>query len=170
MNIDRIVIGYVEAALWSTHNELFDTSLCDNCAERVKKLSKGWGSPYTEELGGCQGDPQGQHDVLNPETHSEMLDGDYGPEDVADETMAEMRGDCIAFLREAEEKHGAELERADITSDQFGHDFWLTRNHHGAGFWDRGLGKLGDDLTKIAQTRGEVSLSVSTTDWKVRSD
>lgn len=36
-----------------------------------------------------------------------------------------------------------------------GHDFWLTRNHHGAGFWDRGLGDLGDRLTMLAQTYGE---------------
>lgn len=27
-----------------------------------------------------------------------------------------------------------------------GHDFWLTRNGHGTGFWDRGLGKLGERL------------------------
>lgn len=36
-----------------------------------------------------------------------------------------------------------------------GHDFWLTRNGHGAGFWDRGLGDLGDRLTTLAQTYGE---------------
>lgn len=36
-----------------------------------------------------------------------------------------------------------------------GHDFWLTRNHHGAGFWDRGLGDLGDRLTTLAQTYDE---------------
>jgi hypothetical protein len=24
-----------------------------------------------------------------------------------------------------------------LSAKQLGHDFWLTRNHHGAGFWDR---------------------------------
>ena len=24
-----------------------------------------------------------------------------------------------------------------VTEGQLGHDLWLTRNHHGAGFWDR---------------------------------
>lgn len=24
-----------------------------------------------------------------------------------------------------------------VTEEQLGHDLWLTRNHHGAGFWDR---------------------------------
>lgn len=32
-----------------------------------------------------------------------------------------------------------------------GHDFYLTRCGHGAGFWDRGLGDLGDRLTKVAK-------------------
>ena len=34
------------------------------------------------------------------------------------------------------------------------HDFALTRNHHGAGFWDRGVGKVGDVLTEAAHTYG----------------
>lgn len=38
--------------------------------------------------------------------------------------------------------------------DRAGHDFWLTRNHHGAGFWDRGLGGLGTKLTQAAQAYG----------------
>lgn len=40
-------------------------------------------------------------------------------------------------------------------ADYFGHDFWLTRNRHGAGFWDRGLGALGDRLTDAAHAYGE---------------
>ncbi len=36
-----------------------------------------------------------------------------------------------------------------------GHDFWFTRNHHGAGFWDRGLGAVGDLLTTTAQLFGQ---------------
>ena len=35
-----------------------------------------------------------------------------------------------------------------------GHDFCLTRNRHGAGFWDRGLGELGDRLTAASQAYG----------------
>ena len=41
---------------------------------------------------------------------------------------------------------------------QLGHDFALTRNHHGAGFWDRGLGDLGINLTDIAQSYGSVDV------------
>ena len=38
------------------------------------------------------------------------------------------------------------------TYSRLGHDFWLTRNHHGVGFWDRvELGKVGRDLTQFTQ-------------------
>lgn len=39
---------------------------------------------------------------------------------------------------------------------QHGHDFWLTRNHHGAGFWDRGYGAVGKRLTDAAHAYGEL--------------
>src|SRR5215204_5390197 len=32
------------------------------------------------------------------------------------------------------------------TTKRAGHDFWFTRNGHGTGFWDRGLGDVGDGL------------------------
>jgi hypothetical protein len=38
---------------------------------------------------------------------------------------------------------------------QTGRDLWLTRNGHGAGFWDRNLGALGDRLTEAAKQLGE---------------
>ena len=43
--------------------------------------------------------------------------------------------------------------------EQVAHDFWLTRNHHGAGFWDRSEVYGGDDnaekLTESAHSFGE---------------
>ena len=36
-----------------------------------------------------------------------------------------------------------------------GHDFALTRNGHGTGFWDRGLGEMGDMLTEECKPYGE---------------
>lgn len=34
------------------------------------------------------------------------------------------------------------------TEIQAGRDFWFTRNGHGVGFWDRGLGEIGDLLSE----------------------
>lgn len=42
------------------------------------------------------------------------------------------------------------------TFEHCGHDLYLTSHHHGAGFWDRGLGDLGDELTKYAERVSEV--------------
>lgn len=41
---------------------------------------------------------------------------------------------------------------------QFGHDLALTRNGHGAGFWDRGLGDAGDVLTDWAKSLGTLNV------------
>ena len=40
--------------------------------------------------------------------------------------------------------------------EQAGHDFYLTRNGHGAGFWDRGTGAAGDELSDAARPYGSV--------------
>lgn len=39
--------------------------------------------------------------------------------------------------------------------EQLGHDLWLTRNHHGAGFWDRNY-KDGDKITAVIHADGEL--------------
>lgn len=48
-----------------------------------------------------------------------------------------------------------------------GHDFALTRNGHGAGFWDRGYGKVGEHLTESAKVYGEHSVITDDTDQVV---
>jgi hypothetical protein len=83
------------------------------------------------------------------------MDDNYGPEDIAPEAQASMREDIAGFVREA----GELLD--DVTPEMAGHDFWLTRNRHGAGFWDRCYGVVGDRLTDIAHGYGESYLYVS---------
>ena len=48
---------------------------------------------------------------------------------------------------------------------QLGHDLWLTRNGHGAGFWDRGLGELGERLSEAARSLGEAYAFVNAEEW-----
>lgn len=63
--------------------------------------------------------------------------------------------DCAKFQAENE----ALLAEAGL-DDQNGHDFWLTRNGHGCGFWDRGYGDVGKALSKACKVYGEAYL-----DW-----
>ena len=67
-----------------------------------------------------------------------------------DESLSQAKSDCEAFQRD----NASDL--AEWTDEQAGHDFWLTRNRHGAGFWDRGMGESGDRVTDAAHVYGEV--------------
>lgn len=79
--------------------------------------------------------------------------------------MAEidMKRDCKAFQAD----NAALLEywytKAGETPERAGHDFWLTRNGHGAGFWDRWSsgtpqGLIGAKLTESAKSYGSCDL------------
>jgi hypothetical protein len=67
-----------------------------------------------------------------------------------------MELDCRAFIEMLREKLGL-THLPGWTASQAGHDFWLTRNGHGAGFWDREelvIGRLGEFLTECADKMG----------------
>ncbi len=49
---------------------------------------------------------------------------------------------------------------ADVSAAMVGYDFYMTRNGHGVGFWDRGLGETGDWLTAMCKPFGEASVYV----------
>lgn len=74
------------------------------------------------------------------------------------------RADCLAFFTanraDIDAAAGAydlsQSDGADTGYDFAGHDFALTRNGHGAGYWDGGLPReLGDRLTVAAEQAGE---------------
>lgn len=91
----------------------------------------------------------------------ESLESNYSVDDIAPETLETMREECEDF----QEQHAELLAQAygpTYGAGDAGHDFWLTRNGHGAGFWDRGLGKVGELLTKWAKIHGSVDLYVGT--------
>jgi hypothetical protein len=82
------------------------------------------------------------------------MDDDYGIEDIAPESIASAVEECRCFQAD----NASDLE--GMTAEQAGHDFWLTRNGHGAGFWDRGLGKVGARLTAACKPWGSSDVYV----------
>jgi hypothetical protein len=83
------------------------------------------------------------------------LDENYGPDDLAPEARAGMERECASFIA------ASGVEGSDNwNAEQAGHDFWLTRNGHGAGFWDRGHGAEGDALSKVAKSYGSSDLYI----------
>ena len=87
---------------------------------------------------------------------SNPLDDEYCISDIAPETVETMREDVTSFVA----SNADLLEESGLCEEQIGHDFWLTRNGHGAGFWDRGLGEIGEEITKNVKPFGGVDLYV----------
>ena len=77
--------------------------------------------------------------------------------DFTDLALCRIRNECAMFSRACR----AYWTREGWTDEQAGHDFWLTRVGHGAGFWDRGWGHPGNMLTMAAQACGERSITVN---------
>lgn len=95
----------------------------------------------------------------------EPLDTLYTPDHVSEETRKELRDDVTNFLDLILDLEDGEMsDRAweIIRTDplQAGHDFILSRNGHGTGFWDRSNGDVGDELHKWAKTFGSIELYV----------
>ena len=90
----------------------------------------------------------------------EPLDTNYDVRDIDKSSINQAKKDLNKFWKQA----GDLLKGEDET--QAAHDFWLTRNHHGAGFWDRSYnndedGTKGDKLTDIAHKFRELNAFVS---------
>ncbi len=90
------------------------------------------------------------------------LDQNYVPADIACETFEQMRLDCERFQTE-----NADYLMAENTTSRYGveaqagHDFWLTRNGHGCGFWDGDwLEPAATKLTEAAEKFGTFYLYI----------
>lgn len=94
-----------------------------------------WSSTECSEDGGM-GDP---------------LDENHGVDDIDSAAFAEMVSDCESFR----DCHADLL--ADVEPSDAGHNFWLSRNGHGAGFFDSGA-EHADDLQKATKPYGSVDL------------
>src|SRR5689334_3846724 len=91
---------------------------------------------------------------LSDESGGAPLDDNYDSGDIALEALREIVQDCASFQENNETLLKAAYSTPNYNEERAGHDFWLTRNGHGAGFWDRGLGEIGDALTKAAKVYG----------------
>jgi len=135
-----------------------DSVECPECSSRVYR-------DFGDGCGSCLADLTIDVDAMAEEymatalwssldDDGKPLDDEYGTDDIDESSRDEMRADCQSFA----ESNIADLMGMDPV--QAGHDFWLTRNGHGAGFWDRGLGDRGDRLTAASEPFGDSDLYV----------
>ena len=81
------------------------------------------------------------------------LDSMYSISDIAPSSLESMKRDCDKFYDEYSDLF--------FNDERAGHDFWLTRNHHGAGFWDGDYEKeIGKTLTDASHAFGESNLYI----------
>lgn len=91
------------------------------------------------------------------------LDVNYTVEDFAQEAIDKAIEESNAFIR-ANRNY---LRASSKNRAQHGHDFFLTRNLHGAGFQDRGYGSFGDHLAEASRAFGQANAYVGR-DGKLR--
>lgn len=92
--------------------------------------------------------------------YEEYLEDDLAPRTVEEiteraanfiETYSESVNKCVKFW--------VGLGHSESYSWRLvGHDYLLTCKGSGAGFWDRGMGDLGEELTKAAHAEGSLDL------------
>jgi hypothetical protein len=94
----------------------------------------------------------------------EPLDDNFDVNDIDAKSINGASSECADFIMANMDdlKEYAGLMRNEEYNgwERAGHDFWLTRNGHGVGFWDRGLGALGDRLTAAAKVYGSQDIYV----------
>lgn len=106
VDLDAFLSGYLETALWSSHD--YD--------------------------------------------HDESLDQNYSIKDFSEEAVTQAAEDIKGFISDNID----DLVATGASDFRNGVDFWLTRVGHGAGFWDRGYGEVGERLSKAAKIWGSV--------------
>jgi hypothetical protein len=105
------------------------------------------------------------HDVAD----GDPIDKHFDTDDFTPDALRAAEEDCAGFFARLEERDL--LERANEYEDdeQIAYDFWLTRNGHGAGFWDGDYADpddgmvdvLGDELSAVANEFREQDVYVN---------
>jgi hypothetical protein len=98
--------------------------------------------------------------------NGEALDKHYSIDDLDPGTLSYLKSDLFDFI--TTHQHLINADDSDRTLGYFAHNYWLTRNGHGAGFWDAGYAN-GDELTEHASARGERYLFIDRAN-KIRVD
>lgn len=107
------------------------------------------------------------HDESTPQG-GEPMDRNYSESDLAPACLEQMRADCERFETENAETITNAIATGDVSAgpdynewERAAHDFWLTRNGHGAGFWDGDWPEpFAQKLTDAAHAFGSCDLYV----------
>ena len=89
------------------------------------------------------------------------LNKSHGIEDIEESTKYELLSELEDFLDAVQPVLDTLPDDFEINYPRIAHDFWLTRNRHGAGFWDGDYpDPQAQQLTELAHSWGEIDLYV----------
>lgn len=91
---------------------------------------------WTNEEPSCESVREWEADAAEDDASGRALPAHVTADDFHPGALAECLADCAAFQAKAAAML-AEAGARGYSASRAGHDFWLTRNHHGAGFWER---------------------------------
>lgn len=85
-----------------------------------------------------------------------LNDSKYSDTEFSNSAIQAMTKDCLEFI-----ERSAGILDANTNEYPVAHDFWLTRNGHGAGFWDGDYPEpISSQLTKLSEEFGECNLYI----------
>jgi len=97
----------------------------------------------------------------------EPMDDKYSADDFAPSALKQAETEVAYFLKEVDQAEAVLNDRFEergldpvsfVSAERYGRDFWLTRNGHGTGFWDRAEiygEEMAELLSDIAHRAGE---------------
>lgn len=88
---------------------------------------------------------------------------DFSVDDFTPEALEELRAHAFSFWCRMWYYLDSEKDfsRTDDKAGSAGHDFWLTSQGHGAGFWDGDWPKYGDMFTRLSKCYpSEINITV----------
>lgn len=131
--------GYLESALWTS------------------EIGEEYADAQTAEFGHDESFQALHGDGLD--SSQSMTDAGLTEENIDPTSKFAQHEECRNFVNDNAADLQAYLDQLGFNTQsgwsQAGHDFWLTRNGHGTGFWDRDPGEVGQRLTAAAKVYGE---------------
>ncbi len=141
-DINEILKGYIECALWTEE-------------ERLNQEN----DTYSEEDDDDYNDMNEVDKIVNFQSKLTILSFDsFTIEDIDNDSKIGTYKDIKKFIQDAGD-NAIEEAISENGLDRLGMDIWLTRNRHGAGFFDRGY-KNQKSLVKSALDLGEKYLVI----------
>jgi hypothetical protein len=146
-DLNQILDGYLTAALWTEEERLKDDASSSNS---VTTREPGFFDDVSDES-----PDEIKFMKIMKDKEQKSIDS-FSREDIDPDSLIKAYTDIREFIRLAGDVAVNEaLEEKGL--EQLGHDFWLTRNHHGAGFFDHSY-EHEKELMSAAHTLKEVDL------------